>query len=203
MPSLSLEALFSVTEFLGICVFALSGMILARRKNFDPVGLYVIACVTAFGGGTLRDLILDVQPVYWVSRWEYPVVILVMTAIFYFSAKLNIKESWLITPDAMGLALFSITGAQVAMAQGMPLIIVSILGVMTATFGGLIRDTLCSEIPMIFTKVNFYASTSFTGIWLYISLDYMGVNLTLNTMLSISFIFIFRMLSYRFNWRFT
>lgn len=195
--------IFYLLETMGICVFALSGLVLAKRKDFDPVGLYIIACVTAFGGGTLRDVILDVQPVYWISRSEYPVVILVMTALFYLVPRFTIKSSWLIVPDALGLALFSITGAQVAMATGLPPMITAIMAVMTSTFGGLSRDILCRETPMIFQKVSLYASVSFVGAWLYMMLLHLGLVQPAATVSAVAFIFLFRLLAVRFNWRFS
>jgi uncharacterized membrane protein YeiH len=197
------ENVFYILETIGICSFALSGILMAKSKNFDPVGLYIIACVTAFGGGTFRDLILDVQPVYWISHWEYPVVILGLTFLFYLTSRLKIKDSWLIISDAMGLGLFTITGAQTAYLAGYPMIVVAILATMTGTFGGLMRDVLCTEIPMILKKSSYYASLSFLGANLYVVMMYFELNDFISLTVAVVFIFIFRLLAYRFNWRFT
>lgn len=199
---MSLAHFFYLLESLGIVSFALSGMLMAEQKNFDPVGWYIIACVTAFGGGTLRDLILDNHPVYWISHWEYPVIIFWITALFYFISKIRIPYNGLIVTDTIGLALFTITGTQTALYSGHPATICMILAVIGATFGGLIRDVLCNEVPMIFQKVSFYASVSFVGSGLYILLLTLRTHQLTATILASLFIIIFRLLAYRYNWRF-
>jgi len=199
---MNFQTIFYVVETLGICTFAISGLLRAREKDFDPVGMYIIACATALGGGTLRDVITDVNPVYWISHWEYPVGILGLTFLMYLGGKIPIPKSGLIIADAMGLALFTVTASQIALAKNLPFFIVAVLAVMTATFGGLLRDVMCRDIPMIFQKVSFYATVSFSGAWVYMGLAYFQVNITVSTVVSLVYIFGFRMLAVRFNWRF-
>jgi len=127
----------------------------------------VVASATAFGGGTVRDLVMDKHPVYWIDHWEYPIIILALTAIFYFISRLPISNSFLIVSDALGLSLFTISTTQTLLNDGTTPIIAILLSVITATFGGLIRDVLCNEVPMIFQKVRLYASMSFFGSVLY------------------------------------
>jgi len=169
--TLIFQHIFYAIETLGILSFALSGVLLAKRKNFDIVGVYIIAWITAFGGGTIRDVILDIQPVYWISHAEYPIMLLVLIIAMSLIKKIKLRESWLFVPDAMGVALFSITAAQTAHQAGHPLIIVAILATIVATFGGVIRDSLCQEIPTIFKKeTTMYASVAFFGACLYVGL---------------------------------
>ena len=197
-----MNVFFYTLETIGIISFAFSGMLMAEQKDYDPVGWYIIASVTAFGGGTIRDLILDIQPLYWIYHWEYPVIILGLTSLFYFLSKLRVPHSLLIVSDALGLALFTITAAQTILVAQQPVIIVLILSVITATFGGLIRDILCHEVPMIFQKVSFYASASFFGAVLFWALTLTALPQTVSMGIGIVFIFCFRLLAYRYNWRF-
>lgn len=191
-----------VLETIGIMTFAISGMLMAEQKDFDPVGWYIVASVTAFGGGTVRDLIMDKHPVYWIDHWEYPVIILAITAIFYFLSKFRIPNSFLIVSDALGLSLFTITTTQTLLKDGNTAIIAILLSVITATFGGLIRDVLCNEVPMIFQKVSFYASASFFGAVLYWMLYLTDMASPIAISICIVFTFVFRLLAYKYNWRF-
>ena len=194
---------FYIIESIGIISFALSGVILAKKKDFDIVGVYIIAWVTAFGGGTIRDVILDIQPVYWINHSEYPLIILVIVILLSLLKKMEVKSTWLIIPDTLGLSVFAITTAQMAQKSGYPTIIVAILATIVATFGGVLRDTLCKEIPMIFTKnQTLYASLAFLGACLYVGLTNLNY-FTSSTvvMVSVSAIFIIRLIAYKLNWR--
>ncbi len=203
MNELILSPLFYVAESLGILSFALSGFILAKQKDFDVVGVYIIALVTAFGGGTIRDVVLDIQPVYWINHAEYPLIIFIMVLFLSFLKKLTIRPAWLLIPDALGLSLFAITGAQVAHQAGHPIIIVAILATVVATFGGVLRDSLCQEIPLVFRKEStLYASLAFLGGMFYVGLTNLGTfSPTINMTLSVALIFISRLIAYKMNWR--
>jgi len=194
---------FYILETITIAAFAFSGMLLARKKNLDLMGMAVIAFVTALGGGTLRDLILDMHPVYWISHSEFPIMIIVLSCIGYYFIKGEDERLWLIVLDALGLALFTVSSVQVALTQDLPLIIVAILATCTATFGGLMRDVLCNEIPMLFQKKSVYGLVSFSGAWLYIGLMHGGVDAPIATLVSASAIFVGRLLAVRFNIRFS
>ncbi|ROU02054.1 trimeric intracellular cation channel family protein [Marinobacter sp. R17] len=189
-------------ETIGIVAFALSGMIVARKANMDPVGIFAIAFVTALGGGTLRDLILDNHPLYWINHQEMPVLILVMTLLFTcFRPLSRLRESNIVLPDAIGLGVFSILGAQFALDQGHSWFIASLLGVITGTFGGALRDTLCNEVPFIFRKDQIYASISFAGCWLYFVCRWALANDTLALAIGLLFIVAIRLLAVHFDIR--
>ncbi|RAP38978.1 trimeric intracellular cation channel family protein [Candidatus Marinamargulisbacteria bacterium SCGC AAA071-K20] len=207
MNPLLLNNIFYILETTAIFSFALSGMIAAKRKNFDPVGTYVIACVTAFGGGTLRDVILDVQPVYWISHPEYPAIIflfIMFAYLFTFVFKgFHIKEKWLFIPDSVGISFFAITSAQTAISLGYPIIIVGIFSTMTACFGGVFCDILCLETPKIFNRgVSLYASAVFIGACLYFILhSFFGVSPEINMVVSSLATLSLRFLAVKFKWR--
>lgn len=189
-------------EMIGVVAFAISGMIIAQRKNMDPVGVFTIGFITALGGGTLRDLMMDNHPLYWIKHQEQPVLILAMALVFsYAGLGQRIRESRIVLPDAIGLGIFSILGAQLALDLGHSWFVASLLGVMTGTFGGALRDTLCNEVPYIFRKDHIYASISFVGCWLYFLCQWLLANETLALTIGLLFIVIVRMAAVRFDIR--
>jgi uncharacterized membrane protein YeiH len=162
-------------EISAVILSALSGIIVAARKHMDLVGTYALAVVTAFGGGTLRDILLDRRPLFWVTYWQYLVVVLALCIIFVYSRRAYQSASrWqrrFDVLDAMGLGLFALSGAQMALQHGMPYFIASIYGVITASVGGIVRDVLSSEIPSIFRGVGpLHASAVFVGSAAYVGL---------------------------------
>lgn len=203
MGYLFTEQLFYGIETLGILSFALSGVILAKQKDFDIVGVYIIAWVTAFGGGTIRDVILDIQPVYWISHSEYPLMLLGLVVLISLFNRIKIKESWLIIPDALGMALFAISTAKMAIELQHPPIIVAILATMVASFGGVIRDSLCQETPMIFKKGStMYASLAFWGALLFVLLiDLAMFTPFLAYFIAVITVFVMRLLAIKYDWR--
>ncbi|WP_286220415.1 trimeric intracellular cation channel family protein [Marinobacter apostichopi] len=189
-------------EMTGIVAFAISGMLVARAKNMDPVGVFTIGFITAMGGGTLRDLILDNHPVYWIQHQELPMLILVLAIVFsYWQRAGRLPTSKIVLPDAVGLGVFSILGAQLALDLGHSWFIASLLGVMTGTFGGALRDTLCNEVPSIFRKDQIYASISFAGCWVYFLCQWLLENEALALTIGLFFIVIVRMAAVRFDIR--
>ncbi|WP_138379526.1 trimeric intracellular cation channel family protein [Luteithermobacter gelatinilyticus] len=146
----------------GIGVFSISGALAALRQQLDPFGLIVIATVTAIGGGTLRDIILDL-PVFWVIDPTSIYVILATAVITPFWARfLESRMKVLIWADAFGLALFAATGTQKAMTTGTSAVVAITMGVMSAAAGGAIRDILCNEIPLVLRK-ELYAVPAILG----------------------------------------
>ncbi|MFE8072245.1 trimeric intracellular cation channel family protein [Marinobacteraceae bacterium S3BR75-40.1] len=189
-------------EMIGVVAFAASGMIAAKSKNMDPVGIYTIAFITALGGGTLRDLILDNHPLYWIRHQEQPILILVMALMFSYIKPLSrLRESRIVVPDAIGLGIFSMLGAQLALDLGNSYFVASLLGVMTGTFGGLLRDTLCNEVPFIFRKDQVYASVSFIGCWFYFGLLQITDHSALSLAGGLISIVLLRLLAVRFDIR--
>ncbi|MDR9497733.1 MAG: trimeric intracellular cation channel family protein [Hydrogenovibrio sp.] len=161
-------------DLLGTVAFAMTGLLAANRKQLDLFGAIVIAMVTAVGGGTLRDLILD-QPVFWVGENLYIYVVVVTTLLMFAYARLRtMPMRWLMYLDALGLATFSVIGAQKAMALGHSDPIVIMAGIMSGVVGGMIRDVLMGEVPLILRK-EIYATASFLGLSLLLLLIDFGL----------------------------
>lgn len=164
-------------DLLGVSVFAISGALAAGRKSLDLLGVVVIAVVTAIGGGTLRDLLLDRHPIFWIADPVYVGVIAgAAMATVAWTRRFHPPEKMLLIADALGLALFSVAGAQIAQAAGVPPVIAVIMGAMTGTAGGMLRDVLTNEIPVILRPdTELYATAAIAGITLYLVLEWMGV----------------------------
>ncbi len=179
-------------DLLGTVVFAFTGLLAASRKQLDLFGAIVIAMVTAVGGGTLRDLILD-QPVFWVENPIYIYVVIIAT-LFLF-VYIRFKEApvkALLFLDAIGLATFTVIGSYKAISLGLSDPIVVMTGVMTGVVGGIIRDVLVGEIPLIFRK-EIYATASFVGASLLLVLNNLGFGLDLSILLSMLVILFLRL----------
>jgi uncharacterized membrane protein YeiH len=162
--------LLQLIDLIGVAVFAVSGALAAGRKHLDLLGVVVIAMVTAIGGGTTRDLLLD-RPVFWTTQPRYLWVI-VGAALFtvLWTRRLRPPERALGIADALGLALFSMSGAQIAESLDMPGIVCVIMGTITGVAGGMIRDVLTTEIPMVIRRGQIYATAAIAGITLYLAL---------------------------------
>ncbi len=197
-----MQELIYALEFIGLMAFAISGIIAAKAQEMDPVGLYFVACVTAFGGGTVRDLVLDNHPVYWIQHQEFPILILAVAIVFaYFRNTSKVKESHILIPDALGLAIFSVLGTKLAVDIEMSPFIAVLLGVMTGTVGGVMRDALCNEIPYLFRKLQLYGTCAFIGCWLYIGVLEITEQEILALWSSFVFIVVLRLLAMRYDWR--
>ena len=169
-----LSTLLKVIEVLGIVACACSGFIEARRREMDVVGVFMVGFVTAFGGGTLRDLLLDQRPLFWVERQEYVLLIFVLAMVVTpFTRHLGSgrAEKMILVADALGLGLFSVLGTSIAEDAKMPLFVCVMMGVITGIFGGVLRDVLCNEIPMVMRRGQLYATCAFFGSWVSLILD--------------------------------
>ena len=163
-------------QLAGVAVFAISGALAAGRKSLDLLGVVVIATVTALGGGTLRDLLLD-RTVFWIAEPRFLTVTLIaglLTVPYVRFARP--PETFLLVADALGLALFSIAGAQIAASTGAPGLVVVMMGALTGVFGGVLRDVLCNEIPLILRKGSIYATASIVGCVLFVALRSLGMD---------------------------
>lgn len=159
-------------DFAGVAVYAVSGALAAGRKDLDLVGVVAIASVTAIGGGTLRDVLLDRHPVFWISRPAYLYVIAVAALLTVaWSHRFRPPELTLAIADALGLALFTVSGAQIAEARGLAGIVVVLMGTLTGVAGGALRDVLTAQIPMILRKGQLYATASIAGAAAYLLLQ--------------------------------
>lgn len=155
-------------ELFGVCVFAMAGAIEAARNRFDLFGVLVLAFVSALGGGTLRDLLLDRAPLSWVADTGLAYVALVSGFGMFLLAKfVRIPFRALLYADAFGLAAFTVSGTQLAMNQQAPPLVAVMMGMATGIFGGIIRDIMANEIPLIFRR-DVYATASLLGaLWVY------------------------------------
>jgi uncharacterized membrane protein YeiH len=167
-------------SLLGVAVFAASGALAAGRKRFDWIGVSVIAVVTAIGGGTLRDLLLDRHPIFWIEDTTYLwVVLAAAAATLVYVRRRRPPNGALLVADALGLALFTISGAQVAESQGLPGLIVVAMGTITGVAGGVLRDVLCNEVPLLFGPTDtLYATAAIAGASAYLGLQLAGVERT-------------------------
>lgn len=170
--------LIKFIEILAILVGAFSGFIEARSKKMDVVGVFTVAFITAFGGGTLRDILLDKRPLFWVTHQEYAILIFVLALIavpLIRTLRKIVSERLIVIADALGLGLFSIAGVAEALEAGMPLFIASMMGVITGIFGGVLRDIVCNEIPMVLRDGRPYAICAFAGCWVYLVMQKINV----------------------------
>jgi len=155
-------------DLIAVSVFAVSGTLAAGRKSLDLVGVYVIAVVTAIGGGTLRDLLLNRHPLFWVVDPNYLFAItgavVVTLAYVRFRAP---PHQLLLIADAIGLSVFSIVGTQFAEEMGRPWIVAVVMGTLTGTAGGVLRDILCNDIPILFREGYLYATAAAVGATVY------------------------------------
>lgn len=171
------EALLTMVEAMAVVTAGLFGILQARAARMDMLGVICLAMVVAFGGGTLRDLLLNRHPLFWILNWHYAVIVFVMATISCAFSRLPRRlQSWLSVPDAVGMALFSIAGAQAALGCGTHPFIAAVMGVITGTFGGVISDVLCGRIPSLFRPSPLYATCAFCGCWIYMGLIYVGIS---------------------------
>ena len=160
-------------EFVATAAFALSGVIMAARKRLDIVGVCVVGFLAAFGGGTLRDVLLDQRPFFWVRHVEFAWGILALSlAAMVFMRQHHIQptERAMQWPDTIGLGLFAAVGTDLASALGMPALVAVMMGVTTGVFGGVLRDVVCNEIPQAFRDHRPYALCAFAGGWVDLAL---------------------------------
>ncbi|WP_211855025.1 trimeric intracellular cation channel family protein [Plastoroseomonas hellenica] len=165
-------------SFLGCAVFAAAGALTASRKQLDPVGFILIAAVTAFGGGTTRDLLLG-APVFWLQEPGLLALTAGVAVLVFFAAHLAERRFlWLLWADAIGLAIFAVLGAEAALREGASPGIAVLMGIITATFGGIIRDVICDELPLILRR-EIYATAAAIGAGLYVGLESVGLDRTI------------------------
>lgn len=160
-----------VIESGAVLAGALSGLLAAAHKRLDLVGVFTVAFLTAFGGGTLRDLLLDQRPFFWVEHqhWLWVLLILCLLAVLFMRQRhFAPTERAMQWPDALGLGLFAAIGVSKALAVGMPELVAVLMGVVTGVFGGVLRDVVCNEIPSAFNDHKPYAICAFVGGWAYV-----------------------------------
>ena len=194
----------AIVEGLAILAYAFSGFIEARKRRLDAVGTFLVALATAFGGGTVRDVLLERRPFYWVEHQTYVIVIFVLSLFAPFVLRMASRvfnERALLIADAIGLGLFSISGTSLALDANMPPFIAVMMGVVTGVFGGVIRDVVCNEVPLLLRDSRPYATCAFAGCWLYLLLDRLQVDSVYGVIAATTFILIARLLTFKFDVR--
>ena len=191
-------------EAAAILAFAVSGLLEAARKKLDAVGVCIVVGLSAFGGGTLRDILIDRRPFFWVehSSWLWVLLSLSMLAMFFMQTRhFAPTERAMQWPDAIGLGLFTAGGTQLAIAASMPAIVAVLMGMITAVFGGVLRDIVCNEIPQAFHDHRPYAVCSFAGGWVVVAADLLGLAGWAGLLAGASLATVLRGLALVFDWR--
>jgi len=167
------ETLRLLVELAATAAFALSGILEGARKRLDAVGVCAVGFLAAFGGGTLRDLLLDSRPFFWVRHVEMlwgVLALCVLAMLFLRSRHVQVTERAMQWPDALGLGLFVATGTHQALVQELPGLVAVLMGLVTGVAGGVLRDVVCNDIPTAFHDHRPYAICAFAGGWAYVGL---------------------------------
>lgn len=191
---------FQLFDYLGTAVFAISGALAGMNRKFDPFGILILGTVTAVGGGSLRDTLIGRTPVGWMTDLNYAWVILGSAIVaMAFRNYLSYFRRTMFLFDAIGLGLFTIIGVEISSAAGLAPPICILLGTISASFGGVIRDVLCNQVPLIFHK-EVYASLSMLGGICYLILETTGVPTDINYMATSGLVVILRIIAVRSQW---
>lgn len=194
------DILLYLLDMIGIIACAIAGTLLAQHKGFDIAGCILVSMVNAIGGGTLRDMALDRHPLFWMTDLNYVIVITVTSLVLQIFFHLYHKiDKALKLFDAIGLAAFSVIGFKVALNQDMSPLIAIMMGVWTAIIGGLLRDIICNEIPLLLQR-EIYITASIAGSLTYLLLDSLGIRPGVNEFVMLGVIFAVRMLGLKFDW---
>lgn len=191
-------------EIIGTAAFALSGLIEAARKKLDLVGMIMVSGLAAFGGGTLRDILLDRRPFFWIenSIWVWFLIAACIAALLFMRARhLEPTQRAMQWPDAIGLGAFAAGGTQLALSAQVPAIIAVIMGVVTAIFGGVLRDIVVNEIPKAFSDHIPYSVIAFAGGWVVVALNFLMVEAFIAVAVGAIFVIALRILALLFGWR--
>lgn len=190
-----MQGLLYWLDLAGVAVFAVSGALEAARKQLDLVGFLFVAAVTGIGGGTLRDVLLDRGPVFWVHEPVYLwVTSAAAVATFLIAPHIERRAVVLLWADALGMAVFCVLGARMALDAGAAPEVAVLMGTMTATFGGLIRDVVCTETPLLL-KREIYATAAAAGAALLVAAEALGAGQPLATGLGLALAFAIRALA--------
>lgn len=188
-------------DYIGTGVFAISGALAAMNKRFDLFGIIILATVTAVGGGSLRDVLIGRTPVGWLLDINYAYSILIAVAVTIIGRSfIHYLRRTMFFFDAIGLALFTIVGVKLGLAKELHPIVCVMLGTLSACFGGVIRDILSNEVPLIFHK-EIYASASLLGGVVFLLLQNAHFSERLSFLLVGSLVLIIRILSVRYHWQ--
>lgn len=187
-------------DLIGTFVFAISGMLAAANKQFDVFGASVIAFVTAVGGGTLRDVLIGSQPVGWMKDLNYLAVIgLAVPVSYFFRPFIQKLRKTMFLFDTIGIGLFTILGLQKTLDMGLHYVVAVMMGAVSAVFGGVIRDLLSNEVPLIFRK-EIYATACILGGIVYLCLTAYGLEYHISVISTVVFIIVIRIFAVRKHW---
>ncbi|EID74687.1 trimeric intracellular cation channel family protein [Imtechella halotolerans] len=193
--------MFFFLDSIGTFVFAISGALAAMNKRLDPFGIFIIAFVTALGGGTLRDVLIGHTPVGWMENLDYVYIVIVGTLFaIFFRRKIDYLRKSLFLFDTIGLGVFTIIGIEKGIATDLHPIISVAIGTMSASFGGVIRDILCNEIPVIFRK-EVYATACIVGGVFYFTMLWLGFPSQLIYVLTATIVIGIRLLAVKYSLR--
>ncbi len=181
-----------------VAVSALTGVLDAGRQKMDLVGVVMVGCATALGGGTVRDILLD-RPVFWIGDQTYLIVALLTTVLTFFIVRgLKLPPRLFLIPDAIGLALFTIVGTQVALEWQTSWLVATLLGVITGVVGGVLRDVLCNQVPLIFVRGELYASAAWSGALVLVGLSWYGMSPVMSAGIGMVMVLATRLLAMKF-----
>ncbi|MBK5103546.1 MAG: trimeric intracellular cation channel family protein [Burkholderiales bacterium] len=187
-----------VIVMIAVAVSAITGVLEAGRKPIDLFGVVLVALTSALGGGTIRDLLLA-RPVFWVADQTYlAAAIAAGVATFVLVRLVRLPANLFLLPDALGLALFTVIGTQAALSYGAPWFVATFLGLVTGVLGGVLRDILCNEVPLVFAG-ELYATASWAGAAVFIALLHAGIPDTVASLLAIAAIFLLRVAAIRWH----
>ncbi|WP_068635865.1 trimeric intracellular cation channel family protein [Thauera butanivorans] len=184
----------------GVAAQAAAGVLDAGRKPFDMFGIVVVALAASLGGGSLRDVLLD-RTVFWIADQSYLIAAMIAgLATFLLVRRVRLPARLFLLPDAIGLALFTVSGTQAALAMGAPWLVASLMGVITGVFGGIVRDVLCNEVPLVFNG-ELYATASWLGALLLLGLMAHGLSPGWAALAGGMTTLLLRLCAIRFRWR--
>lgn len=193
------DLVLEIVEATAVIVSAIAGMIIASNKRMDLVGTFALACVNAFGGGTLRDLLLDNRPFYWMANWWFFIAILVIAVPFVYSVRMfkltTAVHRRSVKTDALGLALFTISGAGIALSHDAPVVVAVLMGVVAGTTGGVLRDIVVNELPDLFRPGALYATASMAGAIAFVGCLWERMDYTAAAVIGAALVVILRLLS--------
>lgn len=200
---MNVETLFVWLDYAGIGFFAYSGGMLSARKALDPFGATIVGAVTGMGGGTLRDVLLGELPVYWIAEPRYLAVAIGGALLGYFTSPwaqaIATRRAALVWADAIGLSVFCVLGAQAGLAAGAHWTIAVLTGMMSAAFGGLLRDIIVNEVPLILRE-DIYALAALAGAAGYVAGMALELNPSAVTLGSAALALVLRGCAIRFKW---
>lgn len=197
---MDLEAVVYTIGIAAVAVNASSGVLEAGRRSFDLFGMVVVALAAALGGGSLRDVLLD-RMVFWIADQTYLIAAIAAgVATFALVRLVRLPAKLFLLPDAVGLALFTVSGTQAALSVGAPWLVASLMGVVTGAFGGILRDMLCNEVPLVFTG-ELYATASWAGALLLVALISADIPTGWSAIAAGSLVLVMRLAAIAFHWR--